>query len=129
MAHASNADALLRVISTKGLNKLRDTWLAYWHRHQPFEGGNAEQWFHTVLDFLSARGDEVIPRELREQEEKLIATGRAKEYLAALAEVVQASPSHNEYDHTVLVLTASADDRLAALTKVLHPKQEAEVAP
>jgi hypothetical protein len=112
-----------RTISYKGLSKLRDLWLDYFHRGVNFEGGNAEQWFHVVLDFLSARGDEVIPASIRALEERTINSGRSQEYLAALAEVVQSSPQHSDYDCTVLVLTASAEERMEALNRIGQPTE------
>jgi hypothetical protein len=113
-----------RTLSNKGLHRLQALWLDYWHRNARFEGGNAEQWFHSVLDLLSERGDEVIPRAVRELEERTIGSGRSQEYLAALAEVVQSSPQHNDYDRTVLVLTATPEERMEALARIGQPTEE-----
>jgi hypothetical protein len=113
-----------RTISQKGLHKLRALWLDYFHRGAKFEGGNAEQWFHCVLDFLSERGDEVVPAQVRFLEERTITAGRSQEYLAALADVVQSSPQHNDYDRTVLVLTATPEERMEALARIGQPAEE-----
>lgn len=114
----TNNDAA-RCLSIKGLRRLQDIWLTDFQTRVTPEGGNAERWFHAVLDLLSERGDEVIPNVLREQEERVINLGKSKEYLSALAEVVQTSPQHNEYDQTVMVLTATPEERAQALQKVL----------
>lgn len=109
-----------KVISHTGIRKLEDMWLSCWHeRPDKYTGGNAERWFNIVVDFLSARGDELMPRELRDREIRVIQAGRSKEYLAALAEIVDFSPEHNEYDQTVLVVTATPEERAAALEKVM----------
>lgn len=107
-----------RVIGPKGIMKLEELWLNEFHAKRSL-GSNAERWFGVVLDFLSIRGDEIVPNVLREQEERLINLGKSQEYLAALAEIVETSPHHNDYDKTVMVLTATPEERAEALKKVL----------
>ena len=107
-----------RVVSPKGIRKIEELWLNDFHS-KVASGSNAERWFNVVLDFLSLRGDEVIPGTRREQEERIINLGKSQEYLAALADVVQTSPQHNDYDKTVMVLTATPEERTEALKKVL----------
>ncbi len=107
-----------RVISPSGVRKLEELWLNDFHS-KIASGSNAERWFGVVLDFLSLRGDEVVPNVLREQEERIINLGKSQEYLAALAEVVETSPQHNDYDKTVMVLTATPEERTEALKKLL----------
>ncbi len=115
----SNSNDAVRVISVKGLIKLQDLWLNYFHQGKRFKGGNAEQWFNVVVDFLSMRGDEIIPGALREQEERIITLGLSQEYMATLSEVVYSAGARTEYDKAVLVLTATPEERAEALQKVL----------
>ena len=107
-----------RIISPKGIRKIEELWLNDFHSKLA-SGSNAERWLNVILDFLSMRGDEVVPGALREQEERIITLGKSQEYLAALAEVVESSPQHNDYDKTVMVLTATPEERAEALNKVL----------
>ena len=110
-----------RVISPAGVQRLRDLYMDDWHSGKnAYPGGEAERWFHLVLDFLSIRGDEVISGALREQEERVINLGLSQEYLHILGTIVTKSPQHDEYDHGVLVLTASPEERAEALYRVLE---------
>lgn len=107
-----------RFITDKGLRKLEEMWLEDFHSSNR-DQRNSVRWWNVIHDFLELRGDEIIPGALREQEYKVIQAGKSQEYLAALAEIInKSSPKYNEYDKTVLVLTASPEERAEALRKV-----------
>lgn len=110
----------IRAIGSKGLIKLNDLYLADFHQGTKWPGSNAERWFNMVLDFLSIRGDEVIPFVLREQEERVIMLGKSQEYMAALTDIVYSGGCRTEYDKAVLVLTASPEERAQALNFILN---------
>lgn len=110
----------MKKLTYSELHRLQELWLQDWHASKRYEGGNAEQWFNCVLTFLAMRGDEIISAETRRQEEQLMSLGKSQEYLAALAEVVDLPPSANDYDQTMLVLTASPEERELALRKVMN---------
>lgn len=111
-------------LSIKDVRRLQDLWLDDFHSTNTPDSayGMTERWWNVFTTFLTQEGYELYPPELRTQEDTVIASGKSQEYLAALADVVIANigPSVNEYDQTVLVLTASPDERAEALRKVLH---------
>ncbi len=113
----TNNDAV-RVISATGLRRLEDLWMQRFHAGLA-NGGNAERWFHVVLDFLSIRGDEVHPGVLVDQTHKIIERGLSQELMSALSDLVECSGCHTEYDKAVLVLTATPEQRAEAIAKVL----------
>lgn len=110
---------MMKQLTYKELRKLEDLWLSDFHSGKIRES-NAVRWWEVFNLFLTSRGDELIPGELRAQEEQVMNLGKSQEYLAALAALLPpAKLCRNDFDSTMLVLTASADDRAAALKKVL----------
>ena len=105
--------------TNKELRQIQDIWSRYFHAGTQFEGGNTEQWYHTFMDFIEQSGAEVVPGEVRQREELVLRLGKSQEYLAALAEVVDHSPKLNDYEQAVMVLTATPEERAAALEKVV----------
>lgn len=110
---------MTKVISRAGLKVLREMALSRWLEKAP--PPHEQLWFECVIDFITTRGDEIVPGVLRDQEHRVIQLGKSQEYLAALADVVMrtTSPTHTQYDQTVLVLTATPEERAEALRKVL----------
>lgn len=74
-------------------------------------------WYQIILDFMYSRGDEIVSKELVEAEFKVIELGKSAEYLSALMTVVDAA-SLDEADKAIVLLTASPEDRDAALKKI-----------
>ncbi len=107
-----------RVLGPTRLRKLEDAWLRLFHSGGKLDRPNAEVWFNVVMDNIIAQGDEVIPSAIIDEEHKIMERGLSQEYMAALADVVDASDARSEYDKAVLILTATPEARLAAIQKV-----------
>lgn len=76
-------------------------------------GGMAELWYQVISDFLATKVNARINREYTVMEQ-----GKSKEYIAALLEIVAPADGISEHDKVMLMLTASPEDRAAAMRKV-----------
>jgi hypothetical protein len=85
--------------------------------------GLTSLWLNGILDYFEVKGHQVIPGDIIEAEESLIKVGLAKEYFAALAEVVGANkPGVTEDNGALLIITSNAEERAKAIEKVRQSK-------
>ncbi len=110
-------------LTYKEIRVLEEFWLQRFHSSMTDERGNAVRWYNSVLDLLDKRGDEIVTGVLRDQEHKILQLGLSQEYMAELAATVASEHCRTEYDKAVLVLTATPEERAAALGKVLNAQK------
>jgi hypothetical protein len=84
----------------------------YRERNVP-PGGMAELWYQVISDFLETKNNARLNREYTVMEQ-----GKSKEYIAALLEIVAPADGMSEHDKVMLMLTASPEDKEAALRNV-----------
>ncbi len=112
------------VLGPTALRKIEDLWLRRWDAGKELDRPGAEIWYNVFREFLAQRGDELIPSALIDDEHKVMERGLSQEYMAALAQVVDASDARSEYDKAVLILTATPEARREALTRITAAEWE-----
>jgi hypothetical protein len=108
---------LYRKLTRHEILQIQDAWRMKFHEKSKPQVNSPEYWFEVIIDFMLTRGDELYTKELRESEFKVIETGKSEEYISALMTVVDAA-GLSEHDRIVVMLTASPEDRDAALRKI-----------
>ncbi len=79
---------------------------------------SAQWWRDVIADFFISAGHDIFTSELREIQDRVINRGMSAEYVSALLQVVDASPTISEHDRVVLLLTASPEEHEKALAKI-----------
>ncbi len=105
-------------LTAKQAQKIRDIWLDSWH-HSTGNLDTTQLWFESVLTYLGREGYELMPAEVRTNEERIMSQGLSKEYLAALRQVIDCGFSRSEEETAVLILTATPEERTEAIKKVV----------
>lgn len=76
-------------------------------------------WFNSVVDFLQARGDEILPNKVREAEGAVFKKGLSKEYFYALLGIVDPPKQLEEHEKFMCLMSASPDQRLKAVLAIV----------
>ena len=100
---------------------LQMIWHKKWMDKKLPEGGVTELWFDSVMELLTHLGVEIIPNYVREAEYIIMQRELGPEYFSALSEAVRPPAHLSESAAAVYLITASPEERLAALQKILGP--------
>jgi len=93
----------------------------HWRRGLRPDYGQTEIWFKALIDWLEARGYDLVPKEIPELETKLVRRGLAKNYLASLVKAVGHDQLVEKTDSTCLTALslATGEVRLEALKQII----------
>jgi hypothetical protein len=76
------------------------------------------RWYATILKFLSLKGMRMVPNEVVAAEEAILMGGHATEYVMELRDVVDPTSDYHETDQAVLMIAATADEKLEAIKRL-----------